>query len=381
MIKNKDKQELLDFTYQLLAENKVLLEELEKYKNNPVRKIIKTIFYPIAWIFYIRQYNNKLNTMRNLTKQELVDVFNAINKYENKQLSSLVYKDLFLSTTSINLCGNCGIGMDRIHNDFQRTILSQFKTNYPELLPSILFYSGKYSSSDFYMNSIPYNTYDANEVVLAKMKNEHKQLKNKGYVEQSSLLETDIKALSKYIEDRRTNLLSLDVQTVKEFDDLLSPKAFDKLVEKVSIVEDVVNQVVEVLEDKKVSTNEVENVESFSDDEKSVYNLIKETPKKVSTFEEPFDEGQPLGLVNTVFSENKAKDNTPAVDLKPVLSPEKAEDDLVLEMYNKVPEKAVFDVNKALIMKEQGKSNTEIGAHFGMTYQAVSKAFRNHKED
>jgi len=379
MIKNKDRDELIEFSYILIAENKQLIDELNRMKNNPISKIIKSILYPITWIFYIRQYNNKLNTMRKLTKQELVDVFNAINKYENKQLSSLVYKDLFLSTTSINLCGNCGIGMDRIHADFQRTILSQFKTNYPTLLPSILFYSGKYSSSDFYMNSIPYNTYDANEVILAKMKNEHKQLKDKGYVEQSSLLETDIKTLTEYIKDRRSNLLSLDVETVEEF---------DNLVKEVTTPEVVVTEVVEKI-DEKVPTNiqveSVENVGSLLEDEKSPYNIIKEIEKKVPTIdkvEDDFDEGEPVGLIDTFFNPPAAKkqydkvDET--VDLKPVLSPEKDEDELVIEMYNKVPEKPVFDANIAFKMKEQGKSNSDIGAHFGVTWQFVSKQLKNH---
>jgi hypothetical protein len=212
MIRNKDKDQLTSLIYDLIADNKALIKEVDRLTTkvttiNILKKLYKFITYPLCYLYLTTIYKNKINDMmnkNNLSKETLVDTFNAMTKFENKQYNSLAYKDLFTLTTGVNICGGCGVGMGRVHNDLQRNVLNQFKIRYADLIPKITLYSGKYGSSDFYMNTIPFNTFHANEVVLTKMKNEHKQFKMKGYQEQTALLEADMNTLSGYIDNRKT---------------------------------------------------------------------------------------------------------------------------------------------------------------------------------
>lgn len=237
MIKNKDKDELIEFAYSLIAENKMLLDEIKLLsKKSQLRTIIDYITYPITWAITITQYRLKLKDMRVLTRQELIDTFNVITKYENKQYSRLVYKDLFTNVTGIKFCSTCGTSLDRMHNDFQRVVLSQVKTVCPDIVPNIQLYSGKYSSSDFYMDSIPFNTFTANEVILNKMKAEHKQFKSKGYLEQTSLLELDINTLSAYILARKEGSVSDEVN-VPEFEALKPVLVAEEVIVPVEVID------------------------------------------------------------------------------------------------------------------------------------------------
>jgi len=287
MIKDKNKEELIEFAYNLMADNKLLIEELDRLNNrSALKQAFNTIYrytlYPLICAYNNILYKHNTTTMskKKLTKEELVDTFNAITRYENKDYNHLAYKDLFTLTTGVKICGSCGVGIDRIHNDMQRNVFNQIKSTYPDLMPKIVLYSGKYGSTDFYMNTIPHNTYLANEVLLAKMKHERKQFASKGYIEQTSLLEGDIKILSEYIENRKNIPLTLDVQTVE---------SVDMLIEKAEVAIEQVSEDVEV---------------------------VAETPD--------------------------------------------------------------FDVADAYIMKSEGMSNSEIGEHYGITYQRVSKELKQY---
>ncbi len=211
MIQNLSKSELIELNYDLIAENKQLIELVNGFGNreNKAIRYIKSMFYKPIAMYNLYKYNNQLNNnitrMRNLTESELSKAFESINKFENKQMNYASYKQLFTTVTGVEVCNKCGVTAERLHNDLQRAVLNQIKSKYPNMVKPIVFYSGKYASGDFYSNNVPFYTYLHMNNLINKMKVEYKGLEARGFKEESALLLTDTNNLIRYMEDRKTN--------------------------------------------------------------------------------------------------------------------------------------------------------------------------------
>src|SRR5574343_21220 len=98
---------------------------------------------------------NKLSMK--LSKEQLIQAYNEIIKFENKQLSSVNYQRYFQSVTGVKLCKSCGVTDAKIHDDFQRSILGRMKS-LDMLSYDFNFKSGKYSG-ELYKTDLPYYTF------------------------------------------------------------------------------------------------------------------------------------------------------------------------------------------------------------------------------
>jgi len=297
MIKRKTKEQLIEQVYSLLIENQdlkeklyndnindLLYDELTKESSNKLIWLINFVLKPFKLNKIIHNqanalYNYKINTMRTLTKKELIEAFATVNKYENKLISAVPYKDYFVKVTGIKLCANCTTTLSRVHNDFQRVILNAVKVEYPYLFEPIMFYSGKYAD-EFYTFNVPFFTYDKLMQTLSKMRSEAKMYKSKGLSEALHLVTVDLLTLEKYITDRKMLTLQ-DLQSIKE---PIKQVEVIPVVEVIKPVEVLVEEVkVEVIEEVKVEEVveiKAEEIDSFFG--KNV-KMVSDNPKKIES--------------------------------------------------------------------------------------------------
>lgn len=290
MLKKMNKDQLLEYIYKLTIENddmvKCINDQALIIKDVSDVMYTKTNVFGNLFNFIMRPFrlSNKLikheeyfyayklnSNMIKLTEDQTIKSLDYINSYEAKKFTSKSYKDMIVSITGIKICSTCGNVMNRLHNDFQRRIMNEIKSNYKYMVKDITFVSGKYSAGDFFMDTTPYLPFSAMRHLINKMKTECAQWKRRGYVEQVELLNKDIETLTNYLNDRLSSASLLDKQG-NRMEVVEKVVAVSKVETKSNDVADEIKEVFKAELEKEVVAEEVKEV--VEDDEINLMDAV-----------------------------------------------------------------------------------------------------------
>ena len=201
MIKNKSKDELIEYVYDLIIESETLKQELRNLKRPNIWQKIKGLL-KVNPFYRLKKTKEK---MKEFSYEELKDCVIMCNKYESNTIDKNVYKEKFELLTGVKVCKGCSSNPMRLHNDFQRFILGKIKSQEIKgLTIPIVLKSGKYGS-EYYKNTIPYTYFEGLYKIINTMKRDYVNLSKKGY--NTIHLSEDIETMTEYIESRKNQTL------------------------------------------------------------------------------------------------------------------------------------------------------------------------------
>ena len=289
MLKNKSKEQLLELLYQ--ANNDLFNLQNCNDKQSEILKSIAKLYqrkgffarlfrffalpYQILQVLklqndYFLNIQNHIEKME-LTKEQCVEAQKAIAAFENKKIATADYKKMVTEMLGINEnCDTCGDVAGRLHDDFQKRVMAEIQSKFPELLPTPPTLKSGQFMGETYAKWLQTYHFKGLVNLLSQMKTAAIHAKQRGAVDQAKLMLDDCERVKEFIQARKmqfptdeptTGTVALDEETpILEDIEVVNIEANALAgIEDLPIVEEVETVATDepqAAKEKKVYTNE-----------------------------------------------------------------------------------------------------------------------------
>jgi hypothetical protein len=405
MLKNKTKEELLEVIYKTNDENYNL--QIANEKQAEILKSISKAYNPkcffarlfnrFALPFKILQilktqneyfYNLELSNM-NLTREQVIAANKAILDFENKRISTDNYKEYVIKMLGLpKQCSSCSDVAGRLHDDFQKRVIAEMVSKYPDLLPTPpTFKSGQFCGDTYKKWAQTYH-FKGLLGLLSNMKTSALNAKQRGALEQSKLMLEDCETLKNFIAFRKFGLVENEETTGKV--------ALDSKNEALEIeIKDTINSI-------KILIERVNNAKTRLDKEaenlllakiKELCLVLQQKNRDVVGFlstQELKNESDAIvkeveGLVKfgsalNDFEVSESEDKEFIIAAENVVLPSENKE-IIESFFSEVEkEKKLYNDEDALALQNEGMKLEDIASYYGVSAATISRKLTKYKE-